>query len=202
MRKTAENPQLSDVQASLFELQDLKYRDFHAKLMPTVDKDAIIGVRTPRLRKLAEAFFRTAESCEFLKVLPHDYYEETNLHGFLIEKIKDYDTCIEAVDAFLPYVDNWATCDLMTPKVFKNHLQELSEKIKEWMHSEHTYTIRVGVGMRMRFYLDHHFETEYLDMVADLRSDEYYVNMMIAWFFATALAKQYDATLTYMEQHR
>jgi 3-methyladenine DNA glycosylase AlkD len=194
----------------LFELQDLKYRDFQCKLMPTVNPETVIGVRTPELRKLAKEFAKEpgntpraeTPAMEFLKILPHNYYEENNLHGFLIEQIKDYDTCIAALDAFLPYVDNWATCDLMTPKVFKKHLPELLEKIKEWLASGRTYTIRFAIEMLMSFYLDEQFKPEYLELVAGVRSQEYYVNMMIAWYFATALAKQYSASLPIIEQHR
>lgn len=190
------------VQGRLFELQDLEYRDFHAKLMPTVDKEKVIGVRTPALRKFAREFGKSEEAGEFMKVLPHDYYEENNLHGFLIEGIKDYEQCICALDAFLPYVDNWATCDMMAPKVFKKHLPELEHKIDEWMASEHVYTVRYGIGMLMRFYLDEGFRVEYLAKAAAVESEEYYVKMMIAWYFATALAKQYEAALPFIEERR
>lgn len=191
------------IQERLFGLQDLKYREFSGKLTPTVDIEAVIGVRTPELRKLAREIAKMPESREFLKILPHFYYEENNLHGFLIEQIKDYEECMEEVEVFLPYIDNWATCDLISPKVFKKHLPELLEKIKEWMVSEHTYTVRFGIEMLMRHYLEEDtFLEEYLEMVAAIRSEEYYVNMMIAWYFATALAKQYDATIPYMEQRR
>ena len=190
------------VQARLFELQDPKYRDFQCKLMPTVDPDTVIGVRTPELRKFAKAFGKEAEAADYLKILPHRYYEENNLHGFLIEGMKDYGQVIAALDAFLPYVDNWATCDLMSPKIFKKHLPELREQIQVWMASSHTYTIRFGIEMLMTFYLDEQFQPEYLDWVADVHSEEYYVNMMIAWYFATALAKQYDAALPYLQEHR
>ncbi len=190
------------VQGKLFELQDLKYRDFHAKLMPTVSKERVIGVRTPVLRKFAKEFGKTKEAEEFLKQLPHEYYEEDNLHGFLIAGMKDFDRCIEELERFLPYVDNWATCDLLSPKIFKKHLQELLVKIRVWTVSEHTYMIRFGVGMLMSFYLDEAFELEYPEMVSGIRSDEYYVNMMIAWYFATALAKQYEAVLPFIENKR
>lgn len=190
------------VQGRLFELQDLEYRDFHAKLMPTVDKEKVIGVRTPALRKFAREFGKSEEAGEFMKVLPHDYYEENNLHGFLIEGIKDYEQCICALDAFLPYVDNWATCDMMAPKVFKKHLPELEHKIDEWMASEHVYTVRYGIGMLMRFYLDEGFRVEYLAKAAAVESEEYYVKMMIAWYFATALAKQYEAALPFIEERQ
>ena len=190
------------VQTQLYAMRDLKYRDFQCKLMPTVAPDTVIGVRTPELRRFAKAFSKQPEAEEFLRILPHQYYEENNLHGFLIETIKDYDRVIAELDAFLPYVDNWATCDLMRPGILKKHLTELLAKIQEWIRDEHTYTIRFGIEMLMSFYLDEQFCPEYLVLVADIRSQEYYVNMMIAWYFATALAKQYNATLPYIEQHR
>ena len=186
----------------LFALQDLEYRAFHSRLMPTVDPETIIGVRTPELRKLARGFAREPEAAAFLQTLPHRYYEENNLHGFLIETIKDFDQCISALDAFLPYVDNWATCDLMSPKVLKQDLPRLLTHIRRWMASGHVYTIRFGMEMLMRYYLDEAFRPEYLDWVAAVHSEEYYVNMMIAWFFAEALAKQYDAALPYLLKHR
>lgn len=186
----------------LFELQDLKYRDFHSKLMPTVEKSRIIGVRTPALRKLAKEIKGTEHAAEFLEILPHEYYEENNLHAFLIEEIKYYNKCIEELNKFLPYVDNWATCDMMRPKVFKNHLPELLEQIKNWLASGETYTVRFGIEMLMVYYLDEHFSPEYPEMVAAVESDEYYIHMMIAWYFATALAKQYDHIIPYIEQNR
>ena len=188
------------VQARLFELQDPKYRDFQCKLMPTVDPDTVIGVRTPELRKFAKTFGKEPEAADYLKILPHKYYEENNLHGFLIETMKDYGQVIAALDAFLPYVDNWATCDLMRPKIFRKHLPELREQIRRWMASDHVYTIRFGIEMLMTFFLDDQFQPEYLDWVAGVHSEEYYVNMMIAWYFATALAKQYDASLPYLRE--
>lgn len=190
------------VQAQLFRRQDLNYRDFQCKLMPTVDPRTVIGVRTPELRKFAKAFARTPEAAEFLQILPHKYYEENNLHGFLIEAIKDYDQAVAALDAFLPYVDNWATCDLMRPKVFSKHLTELREQVRTWMASDQTYTVRFGIEMLMTFFLDEQFQPEYLEWVAGVRSGEYYVNMMVAWYFATALAKQYDAALPYLTERR
>ena len=191
-----------EIRARLFELQDLKYRDFQCKLMPTVNPETVIGVRTPDMRKLAKEFSKSSETAEFLKILPHKYYEENNLHGHLIDTIKDYDHAVEAIDAFLPYVDNWATCDLMSPKVFKKHLPELYEKIKDWVKSDRTYTVRFGIEMLMSFYLDEHFQPEMLELVASVKSQEYYVNMMIAWYFATALAKQYDAALPFLQVQR
>ncbi|MGE4353897.1 MAG: DNA alkylation repair protein [Oscillospiraceae bacterium] len=191
-----------EIQHRLFELQDLKYKEFQCKLMPTVNPETVIGVRTPDLRKLAKEYSKTPEASDFLKILPHRYYEENNLHGFLIETIRDYDTASNAVDAFLPFIDNWATCDLISPKVFKKHLPELYEKIKVWLKSDRTYTVRFGIEMLMSFYLDDNFRPEIPELVAGIRSNEYYINMMIAWYFATALAKQYFTTLPYIREKR
>lgn len=200
MRKITEAE--SVLREKLFALQDLKYREFNSKLMPTVDPETVIGVRTPDLRKLAKEFAKTPQAAEFMKCLPHEYYEENNVHGFIIETIKDYDEAIAQLEIFLPYIDNWATCDLISPKVFKKHLPELLEKIKEWTKSGETYTVRFGIEMLMSHYLDAEFKAEYLEIPASVKSDEYYVNMMIAWYFATALAKQYDAALPYIENAR
>lgn len=191
-----------EMESRLFELQDLKYKDFQCKLMPTVDPDTVVGVRTPELRKLGKEMAKRDDVDEFLKELPHKYYDMNNVHGFIIEAGKDYNQVIERLEAFLPYVDNWATCDLMSPKIFKKHLPELYTKIKEWIASSETYTIRFGIEMLMSFYLDENFKEEYLELVAGVKSAEYYVNMMIAWYFATALAKQYDKTVPYIENHR
>ena len=190
------------VQDSLFTLQDLSYKEFQCGLMPTVNPDTVIGVRMPALRKLVKDFAETPEAAEFLKALPHRYYEENNLHGLLISAMRDYDRAVAALDAFLPYVDNWATCDLIRPKVFQKHLPELLEKIQVWLASDHTYTVRFGLEMLMTCYLDDAFRPEYLELAAGVRSGEYYVNMMIAWYFATALAKQYDAALPYLRERR
>ena len=191
-----------EILKTLFALQDLKYRDFQRKLMPTVDPETVIGVRTPELRRLAKEYAKTPESREFLKLLPHRYYEENNLHGFLLETVKDYGQAMEYVENFLPYINNWATCDMVCPKVFGKHLPELLEKIRVWIASGETYTVRFGLGMLMRFYLDEAFRPEYLELAASLRSEEYYVNMMTAWYFATALAKQYGAALPYLQERR
>ena len=190
------------IQAGLFELQDTEYRDFHAGLMPTVDKEKVIGVRTPVLRKYAGKLSGQPEAQEFLKTLPHTYYEENNLHGFLLEKIKDYDTCIGEMKKFLPYIDNWATCDGVAPKVFGRHKEELIKEIPGWLESGQTYVIRFGVNMLMRFFLDEDFKPEYAEKVAAIRSEEYYVKMVVAWYFATALAKQYDAVIPFLEERR
>lgn len=186
----------------LFELRDEVYGDFTAKLMPTVVREYVIGVRQPAIRKLAKELYGTKEAEDFLKSLPHRYYEENNLHAFLIERMKDYDACIAALDEFLPHVDNWATCDCMNPKVLKKQPERTEAKIREWMASDETYTVRFAIGILMGYYLDELFKTEYADMVADYRSEEYYIKMMQAWYFATALAKQYDAVLPYIQNRR
>ena len=190
------------VQQDLFTMQDLKYRDFHAKLMPTVEKESVIGVRVPVLRTYAKKFGKTEEAKQFLKILPHQYYEENNLHGLLIEQIKDYELCIEELERFLPHIDNWATCDLLAVRTVKNHLNSYIKKIDRWLESEYIYTIRFGINMLMRYYLDDAFRPEYLEWVADVRSTEYYINMMRAWYFATALAKQPDAALPWLTEKR
>ena len=175
---------------TLFSMQDLKYRDFHSALMPTVDKEKIIGVRVPALRKYAKSINGTPEAEEFLHSLPHTYYEENNLHAFLIELNGDYEKTLELLEAFLPFIDNWATCDMLTPKCFKKHLT--AEKCLEWMNSSHPYTVRFGIEMLMKFFLDEKFSLEYLCTVTSVESEHYYVKMMIAWYFATALSKHFD----------
>lgn len=191
-----------NIQAKLFELQDPGYKEFHAKLMPTINPDVIIGVRTPHLRKLAKELLKTEPDTvkAFMTKLPHTYYEENNLHAFLLEGIKDYGECIKALDIFLPYVDNWATCDCMAPKILGKYPDELLSQITIWLLSDHTYTVRYAIGLLMRYYLDEQFKTKYLETVADIQSEEYYINMMRAWYFATALAKQYNATLPLLEE--
>ncbi len=186
----------------LHDLQDLKYRDMQIKIIPTIDPDSIIGVRTPELRAIAKEMLKSGEYKEFLTKLPHRYFEENQLQAFIISGIKDLDECMEELEKFLPYVDNWATCDQMSPKVFRKHREELLGRIKKWITSDRTYTVRFGVGMLMEHFLDDDFDPAYPEMVARLRSDEYYVNMMIAWYFATALAKQYESVLPYIEQKR
>lgn len=193
---------MEEIQKHLFELQDMAYRDFHSRLMPDIDKETVIGIRVPVLRKYAKSIAGTELSEKFIKELPHCYYEENNLHMMLITGIKDYDRCISEIERFLPYIDNWATCDFPAPKCFENHKEELLPVIKRWIASGETYTIRYGIGMLMRLYLDEDFEPEYVKLVAGVESDEYYVNMMIAWYMATALAKQWDAVIPYIEEHR
>ena len=198
---SAADKHIKEIRQGLFALKDEKYKEFQKKLIPTVDENTVIGVRTPVLRKYAKDVSGTPGAVIFMQTLPHEYYEENNLHGMLIETMKDYDECIAYLDEFLPYVDNWATCDLISPRVFKKHKDELLVKIKEWMASDRVYTIRFGMEMLMTHFLDEDFKPEYLGMAADVHSEEYYVNMMIAWFFATALAKQYEASLPYIENH-
>lgn len=190
------------IRAELFKLQDSEYKNFHAKLIPTVNPDTIIGIRTPALRKFAKKLSNTQEAEDFLEILPHKYYDENNLHAFLIEAVKDYNRSIELTDRFLPYVDNWATCDLMSPKIFARHTDELFKKIKLWIKSDKVYTVRYGIGMLMKYFLDENFEKSYLELVANITSEEYYINMMIAWYFATALAKQYDSAIKFIEQQK
>lgn len=188
-----------EVTDKLFSMQDLDYKSFHGKLIPNVDEDAIIGVRTPALRKYAKEFAKTDHAKEFIKILPHKYYEENNLHAFVLEQIKDFDTCVEEVERFLPYVDNWATCDMMAPKVFQKNLPKLLEKVKVWIKADDTYTVRFAIEMLMKYFLDEQFDIVYPKMVAEVKSEEYYINMMIAWYFATALAKQYESILPFIE---
>ena len=190
---------MNEIQAELFRLQDLKYREFQSKLIPGLREDEMIGVRTPALRKYARELSKQEGVEEFLKDLPHLYFDENQLQAFLISAIKDYDQCIDAVNAFLPYVDNWATCDQLSPKAFKKPKRELLSQVEMWIESEETYTIRFGIGMLMQHYLDEDFCGDYPRMVSEICSDEYYVNMMVAWYFATALAKQYDEVLPYIE---
>ena len=198
---SAADKHIKEIRQGLFALKDEKYKEFQKILIPTVDENTVIGVRKPVLRKYAKDVSGTPGAVIFMQTLPHEYYEENNLHGMLIETMKDYDECIAYLDEFLPYVDNWATCDLISPRVFKKHKDELLVKIKEWMASDRVYTIRFGMEMLMTHFLDEDFKPEYLGMAADVHSEEYYVNMMIAWFFATALAKQYEASLPYIENH-
>ena len=193
---------MAPLQDRLSALQDKQYAAFQAKLTPGVPEDSFIGIRVPVLRKFAKEFAKEAECEYFLRQLPHEYYDENMLHGLLISQIKDYEECIRLTDSFLPYVDNWAVCDIMSPKVFAKHKEELLAKIKTWSLSSHVYTCRFGIETLMTHYLDKEFKAEYLEIPASVRSDEYYVKMMVAWFFATALAKQWEATIPYIEQKR
>lgn len=190
------------IREELFSIQDLSYREFHSRLMPDVEKDTVIGIRVPVLRKYVKELAKDPEIWEFLEDLPHRYYEENNVHGFLIQQMKEYGQCMEELEKFLPYINNWATCDMTSPKVFKKHKEELLEAVRRWIVSDHVYTVRYGIGMLMQHYLDEDFREEYPQMVSEIRSEEYYVNMMIAWYFATALAKQYETILPYIEKQK
>lgn len=191
-----------EIRKELKKLQDKGYREMQVTIIPTVDADSIIGVRTPALRQLAKEFAKREDISEFLSDLPHKFFEENQLHAFILSGMKDAESCIRLVDDFLPYVDNWATCDQMSPKVFKKHKQLLLEYVDKWIRSEHTYVKRFAIGMLMEHFLDEDFKTSYLTKVSKIRSEEYYVNMMIAWYFATALAKQYEDTLPFIEKQK
>ena len=192
----------SDIYKELVSLQDKGYRDMQITIIPSVDADSIIGVRTPALRSLAKELSKREDIGTFLNDLPHKYFEENQLHAFILSGMKDADKAFELTDKFLPYVDNWATCDQMSPKIFKKHKDLLLEYTDKWIKSDLTYMKRFGIGMLMEHFLGDDFKTTYLTKVSKIRSDEYYVNMMIAWYFATALAKQYDATLPYLEKQK
>lgn len=193
---------MTGVTERLFALADEGYREFNSSLIPTLDKSGFIGVRTPALRALAKELYGTGEYAEFLRELPHRYFDENQLHAFVVSLIRDYDECVAAVDEFLPYVDNWATCDQLSPKVFRKHRGELLPHICRWLASDHPYTIRFGMEMLMSHFLDEDFDSAYPRMVAAVRSEDYYVKMMAAWYFATALAKQYDAVFPYIAEYR
>ena len=193
---------MKTVTEHLLALADAGNAAFTARLAPGVDPDRMLGCRIPQLRRLARTLRGTPEAAAFLTQLPHRYYDENNLHGILLGHIRPTGEALDALERFLPHVDNWATCDMFCPKVFGAHLPELYVKIKSWTKSAHTYTVRFGIGLLMRFYLDEQFPPAYPSLVAEIRSDEYYVNMMIAWYFATALAKRYDEILPYIEEQR
>lgn len=193
---------MESLKEKLLSLEDIPYREFHSKLMPEIEKERIIGIRVPVLRSLAKEIAGTDSAEKFLGTLPHYYYEENNLHAFLIEGIKDYPLCVEAVNAFLPFVDNWATCDSLRPKVFAKHKDELLKQIDIWLNSEHVFTVRFAIEMLMIHFLDEDFSPDFPEKVAAVRRNEYYVEMMVAWYFATALAKQYDTVLPYLEERK
>ena len=193
---------MTHLQEELFKLQDTAYRDFHSSLMPGVDKEAVIGVRIPVLRKFAKEYAKSGETEQFMRELPHKYYEENNLHMMLIAQIKDYDKCISETEKFLPYIDNWATCDSPLPKCFDKNKEDIIVRAKNWIATDDTYVKRYGMGVMMRLFLDEDFKEEYIQIVAGVKSEEYYVNMMIAWYMATALAKQWNTVIPYIEQRK
>ena len=186
--------------STLASMRDETYAAFQRKLLPTVPPDAVIGVRTPQLRALAKQMLKNGAAEGFLSELPHAYFDENQLHAFILSEMKDFDVCITAVEAFLPYIDNWATCDQLSPKAFKKSPERLLPFIDVWLASDKTYTVRFGVGMLMQHFLDERFSPEYPEKVAAVSSDEYYINMMLAWYFATALAKQYKSVLPFIEK--
>ena len=191
-----------EIAARLFRLQDKNYAALQIRIIPTAEVDSIIGVRTPELRAFARELYKDQETAAFLADLPHRYFEENQLHAFIISLEKDFEKCAAETEAFLPYIDNWATCDQLSPKVFKKEAEKLLPYIRRWIGSDKVYTVRFAIGMLMQHFLDERFDTRYADMAAAVRSEEYYINMMIAWYFATALAKQYDAILPYLEEKR
>ena len=193
---------MTSLQERMFALRDKEYAEFQSKLTPGVPMESFIGIRVPVLRKFAKGLTNEAECVDFLHQLPHEYYDENMLHGLLISEVKDYEECIRLTDTFLPFVDNWAVCDVMSPKVFAKHKEALIEKVKTWSSSQHTFTCRFGIETLMSHYLDKDFKSEYLRIPASAISGEYYVKMMVAWFFATALAKQWDATIPYIENKK
>ena len=191
---------MSEITDILFKLQDKKYRDFQVKLIPNYDIDTMIGVRTPNLRTIAKDLIKQNKYKDFLDKLPHNYFDENQLHIFILSELKDYDICLSYVNKFLPYIDNWATCDQLSPKIFAKNKDKLISEIKSWIKSKKTYTIRFGIGMLMKYYLDEEFKPKYIELVSKIKSKDYYVNMMIAWFFATALSKQYEDAIIYIEK--
>ena len=191
-----------EIREELLRRRDEGYRDFQSALIPTVSKDAFIGVRTPDLRSIAKELSKREDVFDFLGVLPHKYFDENQLHAFIISDLKDFSSCVKEVESFLPFVDNWATCDQMGPKVFAKHKIELLPYVKKWLASADVYAVRFGVKMLMDHFLDEAFDSIYLEWVAALRSEEYYINMMAAWYFATALAKQEQSALAYFTKKR
>ncbi len=193
---------IRSVREKLFSLSDPEYRAFQAPLIPNIPEDLFIGVRTPVLRRYARELSKTRAGAVFLDSLPHDYFDENQLHAFLLERVKPFESCLHKVNCFLPNINNWATCDQLNPIVFKSNREQLLPRIRIWLTSPHTYTVRFAIGMLMRYFLDDLFDDEYPELVANIQSDEYYINMMIAWYFATALAKQYDAVIPYLQERR
>lgn len=192
----------AEIRQRIFALQDESYRPFMCKLMPNINPDYVIGVRSPAMKSLAKELKHTEGLDAFLADLPHGYFEENNLHGLLIGEEKDYDLAVAKIDALLPYVDNWATSDGLSPKAFKKNRARLREDILRWIESEHTYTVRFAIGMVMAHFLDEDFDASLMERVSRVRSEEYYINMMTAWYFATALAKQWEATIPYIENQK
>lgn len=191
-----------DIKAELLKQQDIKYRDFQGSLIPNVERERIIGVRTRILRAIAAVLYKENAADSFISALPHYYFEENQIHAFIISFERDFEKCIALVEEFLPYIDNWATCDQLIPISFKQHKKELLPYIEKWIKSDHTYTVRFGIVCLMKYFLDECFDEKYPKLVSEIKSDEYYVKMAVAWYFATALAKQYDAVLPFIAEGR
>lgn len=193
---------MNQILDKLFSLQDKQYASFQLKLIPGIKEDSVIGVRIPLLRYFAKQLVKDPAHEEFLKTLPHSYYDENILHGLLVSQIKDFDICIACIESFLPYIDNWAVCDTISPKIFGRNREQLLHYIYKWIESKHVYTCRFGLRMLMNHFLDEDFRPEYLQVAASVRGEDYYIKMMVAWFFATALAKQWEATIPFIEQNK
>ncbi len=200
---------MTEIQKRLYSMQDKKYGDFQSVLIPGIEKDRFIGVRTPDLRAYAKELMKSGEYGDFLDNLPHEYFDEMQLHAFMISLVKDFGRCMELTEEFLPYVDNWATCDQLSPKVFGKkkggrlvYREEILAHIDSWLDSDKTYTVRFGIGMLMQHLLDDEFDVSYMKRIANIRSEEYYIRMMVAWYFATALAKQREAALEVIENNK
>ncbi len=191
-----------NIQQQLFQMQDTKYRDFNSKLIPNLPKESFIGVRTPQLKKLAKELYKSEAASQFLSALPHRYFEENQLHAFLIMEEKDFGKCLEMTKEFLPYVDNWATCDQLSPKAFYKNSHSLLPMAEKWLQSKNTYEVRFGISVYMRYFLDEDFKIEYAERIAEIQTDEYYINMMISWYFATALYKQWDLTFPFLTENK
>ena len=193
---------VENLRRELFKLKDDDYKNFQAKIVPTVDREKFIGIRTADLCNFVKNYFHDADKEFFLNCLPHKYFEEDSIHALLISEIKNFDECLNATKIFLPHVDNWATCDSISPKIFARYTDELYPEILNWLEAEHVYTIRFGLSMLMKFYLGKNFDVKYLERAAEVRSEEYYVEMMVAWLFATALAKHYDAAIKFLTERK
>lgn len=190
------------IKAFLQEYKNQRLKEFNAKLIPNINADCVLGISLPTLRKFAKELYSTCDCTPFLQDLPHQFHEENHLHAFLIEQIKDYGECIRLTQEFLPFVDNWAVCDCFKPPVFKKNKQKLLVEIIKWLTSAHAYTIRYGVCMLLTHFLDGDFTPDLLECVAKIKSQDYYVQMVIAWYFATALAKQYGYAIKYLQEKR
>ena len=190
----------NDIVKSLYALQDTVYGDFSAKLIPNVSRDCFIGVRTPQLRKIAKDMVKSGQYKDFISYLPHKYFEENQLHAFILSEIRDFDMVLKEIERFLPFVNNWATCDQMSPRVFNKNLGVVEKYVRKWIRSKDVYTVRFAIKTLMQYWLDSEFDIKYTDMVANIKSKEYYINMMRAWYFATAIAKQFDEILPYFQR--